>query len=209
MGNKQGSCFIKTLFDFTLTAVGTVAISPLLVYIAYRIKKEDPGPIFFAHTRIGKDGKPFPCYKFRSMVVNSKEMLEKYLAENPEAQAEWEREFKLKNDPRITPIGQVLRKSSLDELPQIFNVLKGEMSLVGPRPVVQEELDKYYGEAVKEYCSVKPGITGLWQVSGRSDVDYPERVAMDVEYVRTRNLWKDIVILYRTFGVVLNKKGAY
>ena len=209
MGNNQGSCFIKTIFDFTLTAVGTVAISPLLAYIAYRIKKEDPGPIFFAHTRIGKDGKPFPCYKFRSMVVNSKEMLEKHLAENPEARAEWEREFKLKNDPRITPIGQVLRKSSLDELPQIFNVLKGEMSLVGPRPVVQEELDKYYGEAVKEYCSVKPGITGLWQVSGRSDVDYPERVAMDVEYVRTRNLWKDIVILYKTFDVVLNKKGAY
>ena len=209
MGNNQGSCFIKTIFDFTLTAVGTVAISPLLAYIAYRIKKEDPGPIFFAHTRIGKDGKPFPCYKFRSMVVNSKEMLEKHLAENPEAKAEWEREFKLKNDPRITPIGQVLRKSSLDELPQIFNVLKGEMSLVGPRPVVQEELDKYYGEAVKEYCSVKPGITGLWQVSGRSDVDYPERVAMDVEYVRTRNLWKDIVILYKTLDVVLNKKGAY
>ena len=209
MGSNQGSCFVKTLFDFTLTAVGTVAISPLLAYIAYRIKKEDPGPIFFAHTRIGKDGKPFPCYKFRSMVVNSKEMLEKHLAENPEARAEWEREFKLKNDPRITPIGQVLRKSSLDELPQIFNVLKGEMSLVGPRPVVQEELDKYYGEAVKEYCSVKPGITGLWQVSGRSDVDYPERVAMDVEYVRTRNLWKDIVILYKTFDVVLNKKGAY
>lgn len=209
MGNKQGSCFIKTLFDFTLTAVGTVAISPLLAYIAYRIKKEDPGPIIFAHTRIGKNGKAFPCYKFRSMVVNSKEMLEKHLSENPEARAEWEREFKLKNDPRITPIGQVLRKSSLDELPQIFNVLKGEMSLVGPRPVVQEELDKYYGEAVKEYCSVKPGITGLWQVSGRSDVDYPERVAMDVEYVRTRNLWKDIVILYKTFDVVLNKKGAY
>lgn len=209
MGTNQGNCFVKTLFDFTLTAVGTIVISPLLAYIAYRIRKEDPGPIFFSHTRIGKDGKPFPCYKFRSMVVNSKEMLEKHLAENPEAKAEWEREFKLKNDPRITPIGQVLRKSSLDELPQIFNVLKGEMSLVGPRPVVQEELDKYYGDAVKEYCSVKPGITGLWQVSGRSDVDYPERVAMDVEYVRTRNLWKDIVILYKTFDVVLNKKGAY
>lgn len=209
MGNNQGSCFIKTIFDFTLTAVGTVAISPLLAYIAYRIKKEDPGPIFFAHTRIGKDGKPFPCYKFRSMVVNSKEMLEKHLAKNPEAKAEWEKDFKLKNDPRVTPIGKVLRKTSLDELPQIFNVLKGEMSLVGPRPVVQEELDKYYGEAVKEYCSVKPGITGLWQVSGRSDVEYPERVAMDVEYVRTRSMWKDIVILYKTFDVVLNKKGAY
>lgn len=208
MSNKL-SAFTKMFFDYSLTAVGTVVISPLLFYIAYRINKEDPGPIFFAHTRIGKDGKPFPCYKFRSMVVNSKEMLEKHLAENPEARAEWEREFKLKNDPRITLIGQFLRKSSLDELPQIFNVLKGEMSLVGPRPVVQEELDKYYGEAVKEYCSVKPGITGLWQVSGRSDVDYPERVAMDVEYVRTRSFWKDIVILYKTFDVVLNKKGAY
>ena len=208
MSNKLDA-LAKMFFDYTLTAVGTVAISPLLFYIAYRINKEDPGPIFFAHTRIGKDGKAFPCYKFRSMVVNSKEMLEKHLAENPEAKAEWEREFKLKNDPRITPIGQILRKSSLDELPQIFNVLRGEMSLVGPRPVVQEELDKYYGTAVKEYCSVKPGITGLWQVSGRSDVDYPERVAMDVEYVRTRNLWKDIVILYKTFDVVLNKKGAY
>ena len=205
----QQSNFIKTAFDFTLTAVGTLVISPLLLYIAYRINKEDPGPIFFAHTRIGKDGKPFPCYKFRSMVVNSKEMLEKYLAENPEAKVEWERDFKLKNDPRVTSIGHVLRKSSLDELPQIFNVLRGEMSLVGPRPVVQEELNKYYGEAVKEYCSVKPGITGLWQVSGRSDVDYPERVAMDVEYVRTRSLWKDIVILYKTIDVVLNKKGAY
>lgn len=205
----MGSNFIKTIFDFTLTAVGTVVISPLLLYVAYRIKKEDPGPVFFAHTRIGKDGKPFPCYKFRSMVVNSKEMLEKHLAENPEARAEWEKDFKLKNDPRVTPIGKVLRKTSLDELPQIFNVLRGEMSLVGPRPVVQEELDKYYGKAVKEYYSVKPGITGLWQVSGRSDVDYPERVAMDVEYVRTRSMWKDIVILYKTFDVVLNKKGAY
>lgn len=126
MGNKQGSCFIKTLFDFTLTAVGTVAISPLLAYIAYRIKKEDPGPIFFAHTRIGKNGKPFPCYKFRSMVVNSKEMLEKHLAENTEARAEWEREFKLKNDPRITPIGQVLRKSSLDELRKFSMCLKAK-----------------------------------------------------------------------------------
>lgn len=200
---------IKTIFDFTLTAIGTILISPLLAYIAYRIKKEDPGPVLFAHTRIGKDGRPFPCYKFRSMVLNSQEMLEKHLAENPAAKAEWEREYKLKDDPRITPIGRVLRRSSLDELPQIFNVLRGEMSLVGPRPVVQEELDKYYGDATEIYCSVKPGITGLWQVSGRSDIDYPERVAMDVEYIRTRSMWKDIVILYKTFDAVVNKKGAY
>ena len=199
----------KTVFDYSLTAVGTVCISPLLVYIAYRIKKEDPGPVFFAHERIGKDGKPFPCYKFRSMVVNSKEMLEKYLAENSDARAEWERDFKLKDDPRITPIGKVLRRTSLDELPQIFNVLRGVMSLVGPRPVIQEELDKYYGETAKLYASVKPGITGLWQVSGRSDLGYDQRVALDAEYIKHRSFWGDVVILWKTIGVVLMKKGAY
>ena len=209
MALKQKDTTIKTIFDFTLTLVGTICISPLLAYIAYRIKKEDPGPVIFKHIRIGKDGKPFPCYKFRSMVVNSAEMLEKYLAENPAAKAEWERDFKLKNDPRITPIGKFLRRTSLDELPQIFNVLKGEMSLVGPRPVVQEELDKYYGDAVKEYCSIRPGITGLWQVSGRSDLDYTERVLLDQWYVKNRNLKLDIKILWQTIGVVLMKKGAY
>lgn len=209
MALKQKDTMIKTIFDFTLTLIGAICISPLLAYIAYRIKKEDPGPLIFKHIRIGKDGKPFPCYKFRSMVVNSAEMLEKYLAENPAAKAEWERDFKLKNDPRITPIGKFLRRTSLDELPQIFNVLKGEMSLVGPRPVVQEELDKYYGDAVKEYCSIRPGITGLWQVSGRSDLDYTERVLLDQWYVKNRNLKLDIKILWQTIGVVLMKKGAY
>ena len=209
MALKQKDTTIKTIFDFTLTLIGAICISPLLAYIAYRIKKEDPGPLIFKHIRIGKDGKPFPCYKFRSMVVNSAEMLEKYLAENPAAKAEWERDFKLKNDPRITPIGKFLRRTSLDELPQIFNVLKGEMSLVGPRPVVQEELDKYYGDAVKEYCSIRPGITGLWQVSGRSDLDYTERVLLDQWYVKNRNLKLDIKILWQTIGVVLMKKGAY
>lgn len=208
MGSFMGNV-VKTAFDYILTLVGAVFISPLLVYIAYRIKKEDPGPVFFAHTRIGKDGKPFPCYKFRSMVVNSQEMLQKYLAENPAAREEWERDFKLKDDPRVTPIGKVLRRTSLDELPQIFNVLRGEMSLVGPRPVIQEELDKYYGETAKLYCTVKPGITGLWQVSGRSDIGYDERVALDATYIKYRSMWGDIVILWKTIGVVLMKKGAY
>lgn len=135
--------------------------------------------MFFAHTRIGKDGKPFPCYKFRSMVVNSKEMLEKHLAENPEAREERERSFKIKDDPRITPIGNVLRRTCLNELPQIFNVLKGEMSLVGPRPVIQEELDKYYGATAELYKTCRPGITRLWQVSGRSDLDYDARVPLE------------------------------
>ena len=208
MGSFMGNV-VKTAFDYILTLVGAVFISPLLAYIAYRIKKEDPGPVFFAHTRIGKDGKPFPCYKFRSMVVNSQEMLQKYLAENPAAREEWEHDFKLKDDPRVTPIGKVLRRTSLDELPQIFNVLRGEMSLVGPRPVIQEELDKYYGETAKLYCTVKPGITGLWQVSGRSDIGYDERVALDATYIKYRSMWGDIVILWKTIGVVLMKKGAY
>ena len=208
MGSFMGN-LVKNAFDYILTLVGAVFISPLLVYIAYRIKKEDPGPVFFAHTRIGKDGKPFPCYKFRSMVVNSQEMLQKYLAENPAAREEWERDFKLKDDPRVTPIGKFLRSTSLDELPQIFNVLRGEMSLVGPRPVIQEELDKYYGETAKLYCTVKPGITGLWQVSGRSDIGYDERVALDATYIKYRSMWGDIVILWKTIGVVLMKKGAY
>lgn len=203
------SNFVKYTFDWIATFVGTILISPLLVYIAYRIKKEDPGPVIFAHMRVGKDGKEFPCYKFRSMVVNSKEMLEKHLAENSAAREEWERTFKLKDDPRITPIGNVLRRTSLDELPQIFNVLKGEMSLVGPRPVIQEELDKYYGETAELYKTVRPGITGLWQVSGRSDLDYDERVPLDASYIKNRSFWGDIVILWKTVGVVLLKKGAY
>ena len=208
MGSFMGNV-VKTAFDYILTLVGAVFIIPIFFYIAYRIKKEDPGPVFFAHTRIGKDGKPFPCYKFRSMVVNSQEMLQKYLAENPAAREEWERDFKLKDDPRVTPIGKFLRSTSLDELPQIFNVLRGEMSLVGPRPVIQEELDKYYGETAKLYCTVKPGITGLWQVSGRSDIGYDERVALDATYIKYRSMWGDIVILWKTIGVVLMKKGAY
>ena len=193
----------KTIFDFTL-----ICISPLLAYIAYRIKKEDPGPVIFKHMRVGKNGKSFPCYKFRSMCVDAKQMLEKYLRENPEARMEWERDFKLKNDPRVTPIGEFLRRTSLDELPQIFNVLKGEMSLVGPRPIVQEEVPRY-GIHIKKYYSVKPGITGLWQVSGRSDISYSERVALDVEYVVNRSFLKDIQILIKTFDVVFRKKGAY
>ena len=208
MGSFMGNV-VKTAFDYILTLVGAVFIIPLFFYIAYRIKKEDPGPVFFVHTRIGKDGKPFPCYKFRSMVVNSQEMLQKYLVKNPAAREEWERDFKLKDDPRVTPIGKFLRSTSLDELPQIFNVLRGEMSLVGPRPVIQEELDKYYGETAKLYCTVKPGITGLWQVSGRSDIGYDERVALDATYIKYRSMWGDIVILWKTIGVVLMKKGAY
>ena len=200
--------FIKVVFDYTLTIIGTIAISPILLAVAIWIYKDSPGPVIFKHTRIGKDGKSFPCYKFRSMCVDAKEKLAELLANDPEVRAEWERGFKLKNDPRITKSGAFLRKTSLDELPQIFNVLRGEMSLVGPRPIIQEEL-KRYGEYAADYLMVKPGITGMWQVSGRSDIDYAERVSLDIWYVRNWSVWIDILLLWRTFDVVLRRKGAY
>ena len=199
---------LKTVFDYTLTILGTIAISPILLFIAIWIYKDSPGPVIFKHIRIGKDGKPFPCYKFRSMCVDAKEKLAELLANDPAAREEWERDFKLKNDPRITKSGAFLRKTSLDELPQIFNVLKGEMSLVGPRPIIQEELARY-GEYVGDYLMVKPGITGMWQVSGRSDIEYHERVLLDSWYVRNWSVWIDIVMLFKTFAVVAMRKGAY
>ena len=199
---------VKMIFDYTLTIVGTIAISPILLIIAAWIYKDSPGPVIFKHIRIGKGGKPFACYKFRSMCVDSKERLEKLLATDPAAREEWERDFKLKNDPRITKSGAFLRKTSLDELPQIFNVLKGEMSLVGPRPIIDKELPRY-GKFQDDYLMVKPGITGMWQVSGRSDIDYDERVQLDSWYVRNWSVWIDIVLLFKTFYVVLARKGAY
>ena len=199
---------LKTVFDYTLTLLGTIAISPILLFIAIWIYKDSPGPVIFKHIRIGKDGKPFPCYKFRSMCVDAKEKLAELLANDVAAREEWERDFKLKNDPRITKSGAFLRKTSLDELPQIFNVLKGEMSLVGPRPIIQEELERY-GEYVGDYLMVKPGITGMWQVSGRSDIEYHERVLLDSWYVRNWSVWIDIVMLFKTFAVVAMRKGAY
>ena len=198
----------KTIFDFTLTFIGTICISPLLAYIAYRIKKEDPGPVIFAYDCVGKIGKIFKCYKFRSMVINAQERLVQYLRENEEAREEWEKYYKLKKDPRITKFGEKLRKSSLDELPQLFNVLKGEMSLVGPRQIVADEIKKF-GKDIKYYYSVKPGITGYWQTSGRSDVDYQTRVDMVTWYVKNRTLWMDIKILFKTITIVFSKKGAY
>ncbi|MDO4921685.1 MAG: undecaprenyl-phosphate galactose phosphotransferase WbaP [Phascolarctobacterium sp.] len=200
--------WLKTIFDYTLTIVGTILISPVLLFIAAWIYKDSPGPVIFKHTRVGKNGKPFPCYKFRSMCVDAKEKLAELLANDPAARAEWEKDFKLKNDPRITKSGAFLRKTSLDELPQIFNVLKGEMSLVGPRPIIAEELARY-GEYVGDYLMVKPGITGMWQVSGRSDTTYNERVQLDSWYVRNWSVWLDVMLLWRTGKSVFMGKGAY
>ena len=199
---------IKYLFDMIVTIVGTICISPLLIAIAIWIYKDSPGPVIFKHIRVGKDGKEFPCYKFRSMCIDAKEKLEELLQNNPEARAEWERDFKLKHDPRITKSGAFLRKTSLDELPQIFNVLKGEMSLVGPRPIIKAEMERY-GNYIDDYLMVRPGIAGMWQCSGRNDVDYTERVHMDSWYVRNWSVWLDIMILWRTFKAVFAKKGAY
>ncbi|MBE0963579.1 sugar transferase, partial [Escherichia coli] len=178
-----------------------------LLYIYNKVKK-DGGPAIYSHERIGKGGKIFKCLKFRSMVTNSKEVLEDLLSKDIQAKQEWEATFKLKNDPRITKIGHFLRRTSLDELPQLFNVLKGEMSLVGPRPIITAELEKYNDE-VAYYLLSKPGMTGLWQVSGRSDVDYETRVYLDTWYVKNWSMWNDIAILFKTIGVVLKKDGAY
>ncbi|NEN75369.1 undecaprenyl-phosphate galactose phosphotransferase WbaP [Pelistega sp. NLN82] len=204
---KRSSRFIKRTFDiFGSLAIITI-LSPLLIILFFLIKR-DGGNAIYGHPRIGRKGKTFNCLKFRSMVVNSKEILEELLVNDPEARAEWEKDFKLKNDPRITKIGHFLRKTSLDELPQLFNVLKGEMSLVGPRPIVKDELERYE-EDVDYYLMAKPGMTGLWQVSGRNDVDYEKRVYFDAWYVKNWSLWNDIAILCKTVNVVLKRKGAY
>lgn len=199
---------LKLGFDFIAGLVCLFLGVPILLIIAIFIFADSPGSVMFSHTRIGRGGKTFPCYKFRTMVCNAGEVLEQYLQENAEARAEWERDYKLKDDPRVTRVGRFLRKTSLDELPQIINVLKGEMSLVGPRPIVREEIEKY-GKHIADYFLVRPGITGMWQVSGRNDIEYPERVEMDSGYVRNWSLWLDITILVKTIKVVFSGKGAY
>ena len=204
---KKIDSFAKMIFDYTLTAVGTLAISPLLFYIAYRIKKDSPGEVIYDGERIGKNGVLFKCYKFRSMYTNGDEILKRYLEENPDKKIEWDTYHKLDNDPRVTPIGNFIRKTSIDELPQLFNVLKGEMSLIGPRPYLlceQKEMGEYYKDIIK----VKPGISGYWQVNGRSSVSFENRLLMDKWYVFNRNLVMDVKLLWKTIGVVLNQKGA-
>jgi undecaprenyl-phosphate galactose phosphotransferase len=201
---------LKRAFDLAAAAALLAFTAPLLLLVALRIRLADGGAVVFAHTRVGRHGRPFRCYKFRTMVPNSAEVLAELLARDPAARAEWARDRKLRRDPRVTGLGRFLRRASLDELPQLVNVLKGEMSLVGPRPVVPDELE-LYGEAKVYYLQVRPGLTGLWQVSGRSDVDYARRVALDAWYVRNWTLWYDVLILCRTLLVVPAGKdgGAY
>ncbi|MFX1695407.1 sugar transferase [Paraburkholderia sp. A1RO-5L] len=198
---------MKRIFDIVAAVAGIVVLLPVLLVIALLVRL-DGGPAMYGHTRVGRHGKTFRCLKFRSMVVNSEQVLKELLANDPEARAEWEREFKLKNDVRVTRIGHFLRRTSLDELPQIWNVLRGEMSFVGPRPVIDQELERY-GEASQYYLMVTPGITGLWQVSGRNDIDYATRVLLDVSYVKNWTFRTDMGILFKTFFVVIHGHGAY
>lgn len=204
---KRSSRILKRIMDVLGSLGIIILLSPVLLYLYFSVKKYG-GNAIYGHPRIGRNGKIFKCLKFRSMVVNSKEVLDELLRTDPEARAEWEKDFKLKNDPRITKIGAFIRKTSLDELPQLFNVLKGEMSLVGPRPIVADELERYQDD-VEYYLMAKPGMTGLWQVSGRNDVDYNTRVYFDSWYVKNWSLWNDIAILFKTVNVVLKKDGAY
>ncbi|XWK60998.1 sugar transferase [Tunturiibacter empetritectus] len=180
----------------------------LLGVVAVSVKLSSPGPVFYSHRRIRKNGAFFSMWKFRTMCINSAEVLETHLARYPKARAEWNKTHKLRKDPRITPVGLFLRRYSLDELPQLWNVLAGQMSLVGPRPIVAAEVEKY-GDCFDCYCRVKPGLTGLWQVSGRSALSYERRVALDCEYVERWSLMSDLWILMKTFASVVNQDGAY
>jgi exopolysaccharide production protein ExoY len=198
----------KRTLDIIGAGLGLVLLAPFFLIVAFMVRA-DGGPAFFAHQRVGRGGKLFGCLKFRSMVIDSQARLEALLANDPAARAEWEATRKLKNDPRITRIGRFLRSTSLDELPQLINVLRGEMSLVGPRPVQEAEIDRYYGASAAHYMAVRPGITGLWQVSGRSETSYESRVALDVSYVSRPSLLADISILLRTPVAVLSRRGAH
>ena len=198
----------KRALDILGAGIGLVLLSPFFLIVALLVRA-DGGPAFFAHQRVGRGGKLFGCLKFRSMVIDSQTRLEALLASDPAARAEWEATRKLKNDPRITPIGRFLRSTSLDELPQLINVLRGEMSLVGPRPVQEAEIDRYYGASAAHYMAVRPGITGLWQVSGRSETSYESRVALDVAYVSRPSLLADLSILLRTPVAVVSRRGAH
>jgi exopolysaccharide production protein ExoY len=197
----------KGAVDFVGAAFALMMLWPLLLGIALAIRLSDGGPALFAQTRIGKNGRPFRCLKFRSMVLNAQEALRHHLENSPQARAEWAEHQKLTCDPRITRLGAFLRKTSLDELPQLLNILVGQMSLVGPRPIVPDEIPRY-GEQFAHCFSVPPGLTGLWQVSGRSDISYQGRVALDSRYASEWNLWLDAEIIIKTIPAVLMQRGS-
>jgi Undecaprenyl-phosphate galactose phosphotransferase WbaP len=198
----------KRILDLALTIVGGLLILPLIALIALWIKADSPGPVLYSQQRIGQDGKEFRAWKFRSMAQNADTLLQDVLARDPNLRDEWERTHKLKNDPRVSSSGRFLRRTSLDELPQLWNILRNEMSLVGPRPIVHAEIPKY-GDSFALYIAVKSGLTGLWQISGRNDTSYAQRVNLDTFYVRNWSVWLDLYILFRTIETVVFHKGAY
>ncbi len=195
---------IKRTIDIFLSLLGLIILSPIFLIIAIAIKIDSKGPVFFLHNRIGKNGKSIKIYKFRTMCDNAEDMIKNF---NEEQMREFKENYKLTNDPRITKVGKFLRKTSLDELPQILNILKGELSIIGPRPIVEEELEKY-GPNKTKFLSVKPGLTGYWQANGRSNTTYEERMQMELYYVDKMSFWLDIKIFFKTFIVVLKKEGA-
>lgn len=197
----------KRTFDIAVSLIALIILAPLIAVFAIMVRLQDGGAAFFSQTRYGLHGRTFKCYKLRSMSIDAAERLERLLETNPELRREWQSAQKLQNDPRITPLGNFLRKSSIDELPQLWNVLRGDMSIVGPRPIVKNEIQKY-GDNYRYYTAVRPGLTGLWQVEGRADTTYDARVDMDVKYVRTRSFFNDVWIVLKTIPAVLASRGA-
>lgn len=201
---------VKRTFDILFGLAALIVGLPIFALISLLIYYNSPGEkIIYSHRRIGRGGKIFRCFKFRTMYPDSDHRLKELLSSNPAMKEEWEKSFKLKSDPRITPIGKFLRKTSLDELPQFWNVIKGDLSIVGPRPVVQEEIDKHIGHKAAKILSIRPGLTGVWQVSGRNNICYKERIELDEYYVDNQSLLLDLKLIGKTIPVMLFSKGAY
>lgn len=205
---KKTNLFIKRLIDLSLIALSFPIVLPVCAVVSLVIKLTSPGPVFYGHVRVGKNGKSIKCWKFRSMCQDADKKLSEILSHNPEMQKQWERDRKLLDDPRVTPVGKFIRKTSIDELPQLLNILTGEMSFIGPRPVTEGELIKY-GEQADFILSVTPGLSGMWQTSGRSDTEYEERITLDTYYIQNWSIWLDIWLIIKTVWVVFRRKGAY
>lgn len=200
---------VKRIVDIAFSSLALLLSLPLLFVVAVCIRLSSYGSIVYAHERIGRGGRPFKCYKFRTMHKDAEKLLQECLQASPELRKEWEQNHKLKNDPRVTGIGKILRKLSLDEFPQFWNVIKGDMSVVGPRPMVREEVEKKLGSKAAKILSVRPGLTGIWQTSGRSNTSYVKRVQMDELYVERRTIWMDLKLIFKTVPSMLSSRGAY
>lgn len=209
LNKKKISLPAKRAFDIAFSLLVLLLGLPLFLLIALLIRCTSKGKAIYHQNRIGRGGVAFRCYKFRTMYSDAEDRLKDILANDPDRRREWEKKHKLKNDPRVTPFGSFLRRTSLDELPQFWNVLKGDLSVVGPRPVVKEEIDKHFGKKAERIFSIRPGLTGIWQVSGRSDTSYHVRIALDEQYLDTRTFWLDLKLIALTIPSMISRKGAY